>query len=50
MEKSFATSIFYVEKETGAFVDENYPLMKFFSQVEEIQEHYKRQEAAMRKK
>lgn len=43
VEKSFATSIFYVERELGAFIDEKYPLMKFFSQLEELNEHYERE-------
>ena len=43
IDKNFATSIFYVEKELGAFIDENYPLMKFFSQLEELKEHYERE-------
>ena len=43
LDKSFATAIFYVEKELGAHIDETYPLMKFFSQLEEVKEHYERE-------
>ena len=43
LDKSFATAIFYVEKELGAHIDETYPLMKFFSQLEEVKEHYQRE-------
>jgi len=45
VDKSFATAIFYVERELGTFVDEAYPLMKFFSQLEELKEHYEKEKA-----
>ena len=46
IEQSFATAIFYVERELGVYIDENYPLLKFFSQLEEMKEHYRREKEA----
>lgn len=43
IDKSFATAVFYVEKELGAFIDDKYPLMKFFIQLEELKAHYEKE-------
>ena len=37
------TWIFYLEKELGVFIDENYPLMKFYIQIDELQAHWERE-------
>jgi len=34
MEEEYAKSIFVLEKELGCHIDDNYPLMKFYSQLE----------------
>lgn len=37
------TAIFYVEKELGAHINMEYPLMKFYEQLEELQKHAKKE-------
>ncbi len=37
-------AIFYLEKELSVFIDENYPLLKFYSQLDKFTEHNKEQE------
>jgi len=34
-----------VEKELGVYITEQYPLLKFFNQMEELKEHYEREKA-----
>ena len=41
-DNEIATTIFLVEREIGCLIDENYPLMKYFSQVEEITKFYEK--------
>lgn len=45
----FARSVFFVEKELGVFVDEDYPLMKYFSQVENLEWYFNEKEKNQRK-
>lgn len=44
-----AWSIFVVEKECSQRIDKNYPLMKFFSLLENLQKHYKKEKEQMEK-
>ena len=41
---NMASNIFYVEKELGAYITDDYPLIKLISQVEHLQEHYENSE------
>jgi hypothetical protein len=43
VEASLSTAIFYVEKELGAHVTEDYLLLKMFNQIDEIKSHYERE-------
>jgi hypothetical protein len=45
MEKAMAWNIFVIEKECSQRIDKNYPLMKFFSLLENLQEHIKKEKA-----
>lgn len=42
-EQSMSTNIFYVEKELGVFVTDEYPIVKLFNQIDELAMHYKRE-------
>jgi len=44
-----AWNIFIVEKECSQRIDENYPLMKFFSLLENLQEYYKKEKSETEK-
>ena len=44
IDADIATNIFYVEKELGAYIDDNYPLAKLNYQIEALQEHMKREQ------
>ena len=44
IERDMAFAIFLVEKTTGAFIDESYPMLKFHSQCENL-EKYRKMEA-----
>lgn len=41
--------MFILEKELGVFIDDNYPLLKFFSQMENLK-RYKEEERNANKK
>ena len=43
VEDYYATSIFYIERELGVHIQEDYPLMKFLVQVEEMKKHYEKE-------
>jgi len=42
-EKNLVTNIFYLEKEVGVYIDDDYPFTKMWVQIEELQEHFKRE-------
>lgn len=44
-EEAVAWNIFMIEKECSQRIEEDYPLMKFFSLVENLQEYNKREKA-----
>lgn len=44
-----ATNIFYVEKELGAYITDDYPLTKLLMQVKELNEHNEREQKEMKK-
>ena len=44
-----ATNMFYIEKELGVYIDDDYPLTKFNSQLRELSEHNKQEKAEMDK-
>ncbi len=39
-EEGLVTNIFYVEKELGVYIDDDYPATKLFVQIEELKKHY----------
>lgn len=49
LEVNLSRSISIIERELGFFVDEEYPLMKFFNQLEEITYYKKLQEKEYKK-
>jgi len=48
-ESAMATNMFYVEKELGVYIDDDYPLVKLNSQLRELNEYSKREKAEMDK-
>jgi len=50
VEEELARSILFLEKELGVYIDENYPLTKFFSQLDNTKWYYKQKKAAERGK
>jgi len=48
-EAQLAWAIYLVEKECGQRIDKDYPLLKFYSLVENLQKDYKQQERDLRK-
>ena len=43
IEDNIATNIFYVEKELGAYVTDEYPLVKLNFQIDELNKHMERE-------
>lgn len=39
------TTIFYIEKELGCYIDGTYPFTKFWQQWLELKKHYEREKA-----
>jgi len=44
-----ASNIFYVEKELGAYITDEYPLIKLRSQISNLQKHYKKEKEELEK-
>lgn len=48
-ESAMATNMFYVEKELGVYIDDDYPLIKFNSQLRELITHAEKEKAEHKK-
>jgi len=44
-----ASNIFYVEKELGAYITDEYPLIKLISQIEHLHKHQEEEKREMEK-
>lgn len=49
LEDNLAKWVFILEKETGAFIDDNYPLLKFYSNMDSLQWYRKEEEKQTKK-
>ena len=50
IDKNLSQSVFCIEKELGVCITEDYPLMKFFNQCEELQKYWEEQERHQKNK
>lgn len=47
IEEDLCTAVVIVEKELGMYIDDQYPLMKFYVQLDEIRKYKEREQQEM---